>query len=160
MSHLKPISAMLWPLGRNMLAFAVSVIIVFGATDVSRFLGSSIPFQLVASLAFLAAMALTLRLHALPVAFVVVTDGAWRLTIFLIRTVYGTRWASPEAIFAAMVAGLVGVIFGAALMRSAGPAQHWLTRVMRPPARQQATKPIGGCELHNGCTTKFSGIAA
>jgi hypothetical protein len=160
MSNLKPISAMLWPLGRNVLAFAVSVIIVFGATDVSRILGSSVPFQLVASLAFLAAMALTLRLHALPVAFMVVADGAWRLTIFLIRNVYGTRWARPEAIFAAMVAGFVGVIFGAALMRWAGPAQHWLTRVMRPPARRRATEPSGDCELRKGCTTKFSGIAA
>lgn len=137
MTHLKRVSPVLRFMGRNLLAFVTSVIVLGAGVYAPRLVGRSVPFELVTLLSCLIATAIALRLRARPVAFLVVGLGAWRLSMFFVRTVYGGQWAQTEAQFAAMIAGVVGAIFGAALVRWAGPTENWLVS-----ATSNSTSPV------------------
>jgi hypothetical protein len=127
---LKPLWAAVSFLVRNLLALSMFVLIGFGVQVLERrMFGWPVPNPPISNepaalLACTIGVVIAWRLRARPAMFFVAGTAAWRLAMFLIRNIYGSQWARNEAQFAAMVTGLVGVIFGALLAHYARRSQH------------------------------------
>ena len=131
MRNLKPVGTVAWFVLRNLLAVAAFLSIGFGVALMERRLfgwplpsAPAVPNEPAALLACVIGLVIALYLRARLAAFFVVGMAAWRVTMFLIRNIYGIQWARNEAQFAAMVTGLVGVIFGALLVHYARPLRN------------------------------------
>jgi len=153
MRYLKPVSTVVWFVLGNLLALVAFLFIGFAVPLIERRLlrllgwsvpsAQAIPNELVGLLACAIGMVIALRLRARWTAFFVVGMAAWRVAIFLIRNVYGIQWARPEAQFAAMVAGTVGAVFGALLVRYARPWKDSLAVSTREPTPSRARQILG-----------------
>jgi hypothetical protein len=147
---LQPVSTVVWFVVRNLLALITFLLIGFGVDLLERrMLGWPVPTypptpnEPAALLACAIGMVIAWRLRARPTMFFVAGIAAWRVTMFLVRNVYGIQWARNEAQFAAMLAGIVGVVFGALLVRYARPSKDSSAVSTREPTRSPMRLILG-----------------
>jgi hypothetical protein len=124
-THLHRFSPVLRFLTRNAIAVIASVIVQAFALYGSRWVGPAVRFELVMLVSCVVAAIIARRLDAQPVMLVNMGMAAWRLSVVFVGTVYGVRFAPPEAQFLGMVSAVTGAVLAVAFVRwnALGPRQ-------------------------------------